>query len=220
MKTNVQLVPAILATSEKEYKSKLDKIQSSNAFDEGWVHIDLMDNIFVQNKSISADVIRKYPTPFNMEAHLMVQDPDKWIDSLIEANVKRIIFPVEVGNTLKLLEKIKSYHIEAGISINPQTPIAKVTPFIGTIDLLLVMSVEPGFGGQAFIPEALEKVKQASQLKKTGEFLLEVDGGITPQTAKALSLAGADNLVEGSGLLQGDILENLEKFWEIIYGTT
>lgn len=211
----VQIIPAILATNEQEYQEKLNEIVSSGAFEDGWVQIDLMDNKFVQNASISPQIISKYPTNLKLETQLMVEYPESWIDELVKAKVGRIVFPVEDdAGILERINHIKNHQIEVGLSINPETVIEKITPFVGTIDLVLVMSVAPGFGGQQFILKSIDKVRQ---IKSQGwPIKIGVDGGINEAVVKDLVEAGADYLVIGSHLVEGDIDENLERIWEKI----
>ncbi|MCL5784929.1 MAG: ribulose-phosphate 3-epimerase [Patescibacteria group bacterium] len=219
MNKDIQIIPAILAISEEEYCNKLAKIEKNGAFEGGWVQIDLMDNKFVQNQSISADIVAKYPTKLKKEAHLMVEYPENWIDSLVRAGVERIIFPVEDGSGIEeRVKHIKDHGIEVGLALNPETPIAKVEPFVAKIETVLIMSVHPGFEGQKFLPEVLEKIGQAVRLRQeTGtSFLIEVDGGINERNVWEVAEAGADILVIGSHLIDGNITENLEKIWQAL----
>jgi ribulose-phosphate 3-epimerase len=212
----VQIIPAILATSEEEYKIQLQKIEGSNLFESGWVHIDLMDNIFVQNRSIWYEELRKYPSKLKKEAHLMVQSPTGYITRLSLLRFDRIVFHSEVGNVEHVINQIKPRHMEVGIALNPETPVSKVESILKDIDVLLIMSVHPGRQGQEFMPAVSEKVKEAShyRLKNNLSFKIEVDGGINKDNVKAMKDAGADCLVIGSHLLKGNIGENLELIWE------
>ncbi|MBI2039927.1 ribulose-phosphate 3-epimerase [Candidatus Microgenomates bacterium] len=214
----VQILPTVFATTEEGYKKQIEQIQSSGAFKDGWVQIDLMDNKFVPNLSIGLEVVAKYPINSQKEAQLMVADPQDWIDELVELGFKRIIFPIEVGNTAELITQVKNYHIQVGLSINPETEVDKLLEFLDRIDLVLVMGVRPGFQGQKLIPETLDKIKKLAQLKLKYDFLIGEDGGINPQTVKSLVEAGVDNLAVGSFLFKGDIDENLERLWEAIHG--
>lgn len=225
---NVSIIPVILAESEEEYKEKLDKITGVPEFTGGWVQIDIVDGKFASNKSVGLDIIKKYPLPSNTEIHLMVQKPDEWIKALIELGAKRIIFPIEVGNTEKLLTQIKSFGIEAGVGLNPETKVAKVAPFIDKMrpgsflqknsckmDIVLLLAVHPGFGGQEFIQEVLEKIREVSRLRPKNKLpAIEVDGGISAENVSSIIKAGADNLAIGEHLINNDITENLEKIWE------
>lgn len=215
----VNIIPAILATDETTYKQKLDRIVESQLFNEGWVQIDLMDGKFVDNRSVGVEVISRYPTALKLEAQLMVEDPGVWIDDLGKTPVKRIVFPIEGKEAVQgWIDTIKQYGLEAGLSANPQTAVKKLEPFVDTIDVVLVMSVHPGFGGQEFLPETIDKVTELARMRqKMGlNFLIEVDGGINDFVVKDLVRSGADNLVIGSHLIEGDIDENLEKIWEAI----
>lgn len=220
MKSDIQIIPAILATSEKEYKEKLQKIEESGEFNGGWVQIDLMDNKFVQNKSIDPEIISKYPVNFKLEAHLMVDYPESWIDELIKAGVKRIIFPLEdEAGVIERITHIKNHGIiEVGLALNPQTPVAKVEPFVDKIDTVLLLAVLPGFGGQEFLPQTIEKIRELVKLKQENRFLIEVDGGISEQVTKQVEDAGADIAVIGAHLIDGDITKNLEKLWQSLRG--
>ncbi len=211
----VQIVPAILATSEDEYKQKLAKIEECGLFEKGWVQIDLMDNKFVQNESIGPDIIAKYPTKLKLEAQLMVEYPENWIEELVKVPVQRIVFPIEdIEGIEDRIQHIKNHQIEIGLSLNPQTDIEKLFPFVSTIEVVLVMSVNPGFGGQKFIPESIDKVRKLRE--KGWPIKIGVDGGINEEVVGDLIDAGADYLVIGSHLLEGNIDENLEKIWQAL----
>lgn len=217
----VQIIPAILATDEDTYKQKLDRIVDSGAFEDGWVQIDLMDSKFVENQSVEPEIVGKYKSPLKLEAQLMVAYPEGWIDELINAGVNRIVFPVEDEAGIgERIGHIKNHQIQVGLSLNPETDIEKLEPFLDTIDVVLIMSVHPGFGGQEFLPETIERVKELARLRQRADlnYRIEVDGGINDFVAPDLVQAGADNLVIGSHLIEGDIDENLEKIWEAIKG--
>lgn len=211
-----QIIPAILAITEDEYKDKLTKIEKSGLFTDQWVQIDFMDNKFVQNKSISPDVVSKYPTKLKLEAHLMVQYADSWIEELVKTDVERIVFHIdEVEGIDEKIAHIRNHGKKVGLAINPETDIEKLEPFVAKIDLVLILSVHPGFGGQDFIEDSIDKVKKLKG--KRWPVKIEVDGGINEDVALNLSLAGADYLVVGTYLLEGNIDENLEKIWERIH---
>ncbi|MDO8498250.1 MAG: ribulose-phosphate 3-epimerase [bacterium] len=218
MNGKLQIIPTILATTEKEYKSKLQEIENTPEFEGGWVQIDLMDNKFVQNTSITPEVIARYPTSLKKEAHLMVEYPESWIDELVNLKVERIIFPLEDKEGItERVTHIKNHGLEVGLALNPETPVAKLEPYIGTIDLVLILSVHPGFGGQKFLPGVLPKIKEAAALKERGRFLIEVDGGINKEVAGRAAAEGADILVVGSHLFDGNVSENLEKIWQAVF---
>ena len=214
-----QIIPAILAKTEEEYKEKLDLVNSTPEFEGAWIQIDLMDRKFVSSESIKPGILAKYPSDHPLEAQLMVEYPENWIDELIKIPVSRIVFPIEDTSGIEeRITHIKAHNIEVGLSINPETEVATLGPFLGKIDLVLVMSVHPGFGGQEFISGSIEKIREISRLRSQAsyKFKLEVDGGINENNVKNLVEVGADNLVIGSHLLKGNIDENLEKIWQEI----
>ncbi len=212
----IEVIPAILATSDYEYSQKIEKIEESGAFTDGWIQVDFMDNLFVQNQTVDRDVLNKYPTNLHVEAHLMVVDPEDWIVELSNSGVERIIAHIETIEDDSVLKKIKEEKIEVGLAINPETEVAKLTPYLHTIDVVLVMSVKPGFGGQEFIPETIGKIAEISHLrsKENLEFKVEVDGGVSEEWVAKLADAGCDRLIIGSHLVEGNINENLEKIKE------
>lgn len=218
-----QIIPAILATTEVDYKAKLDRIRTCPELVEGWVQIDLMDNKFVQNRSIEPQIIAKYPTNFKLEAHLMVEDPMSWTTKLVKINnIKRIIFHIEIEEDIeKIVQIVRGHGIEVGLAINPETTLEKLNPFISEIDVVLIPGVRPGFQGQEFIPETIYKIKECFRLRSNNNrhFRIEVDGGISKENIKEIVDAGADYLVIGSGLFKYDNLkEGLKKIKEAIYG--
>lgn len=216
----VQIIPAILATTEQEYKEKLDKLKTiALSKIKGWVQIDLMDQKFVQNESIGPEVIAKYPTEFKLEAHLMVEYPESWIDELVKIPaVTRIIFPVEDAEGVnERIKHIKNHGKEVGLSVNPETNVSVVESYLDQVDVILIMSVHPGFGGQEFIMDTIERIKEVLQLRSGHiQFKIECDGGINEKNAKLVVDAGADYLVIGAHLLEGKLDENLESIWQAI----
>lgn len=211
----IQIIPAILATTEEDYKKRIQQIKKSGLFKDNWVQIDLMDNKFVQNKSVGPEIIAKYPVDFKLEVHLMVEDPEQWISELAKKLIRRIIFHIEIKkDKIKLIEEIKNRGLEVGLAINPETKVSELGPFLNQIDVVLIMGVHPGFQGQKFIPETIEKIKEVLRLRSESnyEFKIEVDGGVSEANAKEIVDAGADYLVVGSNLLKYDNLkEGLEK---------
>ncbi len=206
----LQIIPAILSTSESDYKQKLLKIESNRTLSSGWIQIDFMDNKFVQNKSIDCNIVKKYPTNLKIEAQLMVEYPESWIDELVRLDVARIIFPLELTSGItERIRHVKDHNKQVGLSVNPETAIENLTPFLSTIDSVLVMSVRPGFGGQQFIPESFDKVRSLRSL--SNRLKIGVDGGVNESVIKQLADAGADYVVIGSHLLEGEIDDNLNK---------
>ncbi len=220
----IQIIPAILAKTKEEYEQKLLKVQESADFLGGWVQVDLMDGKFVGNKSLEPTEIEQVPTNFKYEFHLMVQEPVFYAEVLRKLRVERFIAHLEVGD--EQLDQFWEAVImmdrpaDIGLAINPETPVEKLGNYLEMVDSVLVMSVNPGFSGQQFIPETIEKIKQLTSLRRQNKlnFLIEVDGGLNHQNIKSVVDAGADILVMGSALMEGDIDENLEQIWEILQG--
>lgn len=212
----VEIIPGVLATNESEYAELLTALNQAEILEGGWLQWDLMDGVFVDNKSVDLELIDKYPTDFQIEAQLMVSDPEAWFEKLIAMDVKRIIFPIEISTDINsLIQKLKETDIEVGISLNPETEVDKIAEYINEIDEVLVMSVHPGFGGQEFIDDSIKKVAQLRQMNQ--DVIIGVDGGISPDVAPKLVAAGANNLVIGSKrLIENGIDETLEKYWEIL----
>lgn len=217
----VQIIPAILATREEEYAQDINRLNEVPTLEQGWIHIDFMDNKFVPNQSIEPSVINKYPTEFKKEAHLMVNDLDKWINEVAEAGFNRILIHFEASEEQKVKEglmAIKNKGIEAGMVVNPGTDIGKTKNLFSILDVILIMGVVPGFQGRPFEKDTFDKVKETFRLRKesNSDFKIAVDGGVRDENARQLVESGVDYLIVGSFLLKGDIDENLEKIWQAL----
>ncbi len=213
----VQIIPGILSTSEEGFRKDILRYQRAEAFKSGWVHIDFMDNIFVPNKSIEPSVVAKYPISLHKEAHLMVAQPLKWVDRLVEAGFERIIFHLESEDNINgVIDYIKSKGKQVGLSIKKETSADKLSPFIDKVDVVLIMTIVAGFQGQKFIPETLNKIADIKKLNS--KVLIGVDGGVSAKNVKLVVDCGVDFFIVGSFLLKGDIDENLEVLWETING--
>lgn len=218
----IQIIPAILATTEEEYKEAIEKISNSKSLKNGWLHIDFADNKFVQNQTIDSSVLKKYSTDLNLEAHLMVEEPNNWIASLKDAGVKRAIAHVETEeeDVDDFVAQCKVLNMEVGMAIKIETPLEKLDPYWEVADLILVMSIELGFQGQPFKAEAINRIKEIKKICSNFDkpFMIGVDGHVDNQTAKSLINAGVEQLVVGSFLLKGNLDENLEKIWKAAKG--
>lgn len=212
----VQIIPAILSTKEEDYARDILRYKRATSFKEGWVHIDFMDNLFVPNKSIEPSVISKYPINLHKEAHPMVLNPLEWIDELANAGFERIIIHIEANKGSESLEFIKSRGLRAGLAIKNDTPIDQLQPFIDKIDTILMMTIDPGFQGQPFIPQALDNVRNIKA--KNWPVRVGVDGAVKDDNIKEIIKSGVDFVIVGSYLLKGDVDENLEKLQEKING--
>ncbi|AKE41294.1 Ribulose-phosphate 3-epimerase [Corynebacterium kutscheri] len=194
------IAPSILAADFAKLGEEIAAV--SNA---GWLHVDVMDGHFVPNLSFGGDVTAAVSrsTDLALDVHLMIENPEAWIDTYVKAGADCIIFHVEAtGDPLGLARKIKEHGVRAGFSIKPGTPIEDYLPNLNEFDLVLVMSVEPGFGGQKFMPEQLEKVRTLRSYIDEHKLttLIEIDGGISAETISAAAEAGCDAFVAGSAI--------------------
>ena len=212
MSTN-KIAPSILAADYANFASELKRIEETSA---EYVHIDIMDGQFVPNISFGADVVasmRKHSKLF-FDCHLMVVNPERYVDAFAQAGAD--IMTIHAEATLHIhgaLQKIKAAGMKAGVVINPGTPISAIESVLSLVDQVLIMTVNPGFGGQAFIPEMLDKVAQIARIRdeKGYDFDIEVDGGVDNNTIKACYEAGANVLVAGSYLFKAsDLVAQVE----------
>ncbi len=213
MKKNIKIAPSILSADFANLEKEISILNNSEA---DYIHVDVMDGHFVQNLTFGPPVIEKirnYSTkPFDV--HLMIESVDQYLESYSKAGADIITIHPETTNNLdNAISKIKSLGKKAGISLNPDVSLDKVLPVIKTIDLVLIMSVYPGFGGQKFIPDVLEKVKILREKinKENLEVEVEIDGGINIDTAKLAKKAGANVLVAGTAVYsENKVLENIK----------
>jgi len=213
----VQIIPAVLAKSEDQYQKDITKLNNCESLRDGWVHIDFADNKFVQNQTIEPEVTQKFPTSLRKEAHLMVAHPKQWLEKLAAAGFKRVIFHIECEDDIgKVIDYIKSQGLEVGLALKNDTPVEKIEPFVSKINIVLLMSIVPGFQGQPFIPKALEKIKELKSL--AWQVGIGVDGSVKNTNIREIINAGADFVIVGSYLLEDDLEENLENLWEVING--
>lgn len=182
-----------------------------------WIHLDIMDNHFVPNLTFGPPVVkalRKVSNKAFFDAHLMVENPESMIEQFAEAGVNILTVHEEAcdGNLREVLSEIRSHGMKCGVSIKPETPFEIVKPFLSELDLLLIMTVEPGFGGQELIPSCLNKIRDASRLRerKGYKFKIQADGGINVQTAGLVVASGAEILVAGSAVFnKNTVAENI-----------
>ena len=199
----VDIAPSLLSADFADLKSELKSIEEAGCT---VLHYDVMDGHFVPNISFGADILHDVHRITNMEldVHLMISDPMFYVDRFIKAGASYISFHIEamesVEKTHELIKKIKEAGVKASIAINPGTSYEAVIPFLDEIDMILVMSVQPGFGGQKFNPVAIDKIAALSKYKKEKGFLIEVDGGINATTIQDVRKAGCDLFVAGSAV--------------------
>ncbi|HGO5801626.1 TPA: ribulose-phosphate 3-epimerase [Streptococcus equi subsp. zooepidemicus] len=206
--SSLKIAPSILAADYACFAAELARIEKTNA---EYVHIDIMDGQFVPNISFGADVVasmRKH-SKLVFDCHLMVVNPERYVEAFAQAGAD--IMTIHVESTLHshgALQKIRAAGMRAGVVINPGTPVSAVEPLLSLVDQVLIMTVNPGFGGQAFIPECLEKVAAIAKMRDERglSFDIEVDGGVDDKTIRACYQAGANVFVAGSYLFKAEDL--------------
>lgn len=203
-----KIAPSILAADYANFAKELARIEQTSA---EYVHIDIMDGQFVPSITFGADVVaslRKH-SKLIFDCHLMVVNPERYVDAFAQAGADIMTIHVEATQHIHgALQKIKAAGMKASVVINPGTPVSALEPVLSLVDQVLIMTVNPGFGGQAFIPEMLDKVKTVAKWReeKGYNFDIEVDGGVDNQTIKACKEAGANVFVAGSYLFKADDL--------------
>ncbi|MGT2958426.1 ribulose-phosphate 3-epimerase [Streptococcus bovimastitidis] len=206
--TSYKIAPSVLAADYANFASELKRIEETDA---EYVHIDIMDGQFVPNISFGADVVasmRKH-SKLVFDCHLMVVNPERYVDAYAQAGADIMTIHTESTSHIHgALQKIKAAGMKAGVVINPGTPVSALEPVLSLVDQVLIMTVNPGFGGQAFIPECLDKVRQVVDLRQAGgfDFDIEVDGGVDDKTIAACAKAGANVFVAGSYLFKAEDL--------------
>ena len=210
----MKIIPAILTDKPEELKRMITQAESFCDL----IQIDIMDGRFVPSKSISAEDLMKVKTNLKLEIHLMVEEPTKYFESFKRAGAKRIVFHYESKEEpSEVIEEIRALGLEAGIAINPETPVADVEKFFKDIDTLLFLSVNPGFYGSKFLPEVCEKAKALKNRKDKP--VIAMDGGIKADNILLIRDAGVDIACVGSGIYgKGDAKQNYQDLLKRLAG--
>lgn len=209
MKTIV--APSLLSSDFANLSNEIKKVTEAGA---DWLHVDVMDGHFVKNITIGPPVVAsiKKASTLPLDVHLMIEKPENFIEAFAKAGADILTIHVEsTQNPKKVIEQIRAHNVKPGVTLRPKTPIKELDPYLGIVDLVLIMTVEPGFGGQNFLHDQVEKIKYVKEHSRP-DLWVEVDGGINNETAQICKDAGANVLVAGSyifGNNYGTAIENL-----------
>ena len=219
MTSEFKLAPSILSADFSDLKTALNQCEEGGAH---WVHVDVMDNQFVPNLTIGPPVVKSIrpKTEKFIDVHMMVIDTEKLVEPFARAGADNITFHIEATDDPEgIIELIKSCGCKAGVSIKPKTPLQDIIPILNKVDVILVMSVDPGFGGQGFLPGSSERVSKTKKLlvdNCLNRVLIEVDGGIKLHNAKEVIEAGANVLVAGSEVFNSDDpVQTIKDFYQL-----
>ena len=215
---NYVLSPSILAADFKVLGQEMKKTEENGA---AYIHFDVMDGMFVPSISFGMPVLASIhdATEQFMDAHLMVQEPIRYVEAFQKAGADYVTVHLEACEDVKTtLDKIHACGMKAGLAVNPETDVKELVPYMEDVEMILIMSVHPGFGGQKFIPESLDKIRAVRAMlnEKNLETDIQVDGGIYVENVREVLDAGANVIVAGSAVFRGDAGENTAKFMEIL----
>ena len=215
---NYVLSLSILAADFKVLGQEMKKTEENGA---AYIHFDVMDGMFVPSISFGMPVLASIhdATEQFMDAHLMVQEPIRYVEAFQKAGADYVTVHLEACEDVKTtLDKIHACGMKAGLAVNPETDVKELVPYLEDVEMILIMSVHPGFGGQKFIPESLDKIREVRAMlnEKNLDTDIQVDGGIYVENVREVLDAGANVIVAGSAVFRGDAGENTAKFMEIL----
>lgn len=211
----VKVLPSLLSADFGNLKSQMQELEENNITT---LHVDIMDGHFVPNISFGFPILKslKKITNLKLDVHLMIENPANYIKDFVDHGADILTVHYEGNNHLhRLIQEIKSYNIKVGVAINPATPVSALKHILPEVDVVLIMSVNPGFGGQSFIPFSLDKIKKLDTIRKDLDlsFEISVDGGVKSTNYTTIIESGADMLVAGSDVFDNDtITNNLKKY--------
>lgn len=213
-----KIAPSLLSADFANLKEEISKIERGGA---DYLHLDVMDGNYVPNITFGAPVIKKLRkiTKLPFDVHLMIEKPERYIKDFVDAGADILTVHVEATVHLhRTIQEIKSYGIKAGVSLNPSTPLEDIEYVLDDLDLVLIMSVNPGFGGQSFIKAMIEKIKRLRKIidERNLNIILQVDGGVKLENAREILNYGADLLVVGSDIFESKDIENRTKEFKIL----
>lgn len=212
------LAPSILSADFWELGKQIEEIGNAGA---QYVHIDVMDGVFVPSISYGMPIVscvRPHTDKF-LDVHMMVTKPERYVEEFVKCGADSVTIHVEACDCVEdTLKKIRSLGAKAAIALNPGTPVKEILPYIDMVDMVLVMTVNPGFGGQAYIPECTDKIREVRAIidERKLDVKLEIDGGVNIDNLEMNLEAGADVIVAGSAVFKGDITEKTKAFLEIM----